>query len=496
MGQAQTVAQPAKIPLYSPFSTRDSTEIPSSGPPTKDSRLINGYAEKDQLGNIQIYKRFGTKLFQNITAASQGRGVYFSIPTSTFMSVYGGGLYSNAGGGGLYNVRISNVDNTFANFFFEDINTNPKSIILGDGETAYVYTPTPNSLQIIVDPNFPGNFVNGFVYLNGYTYVMDPSGNIWNSNAINNPITWNALNVIVASSNSDFGVALFKQLEYVVAFKQWTTQVFYDAGNPTGSPLSPVPEAQIPYGCLSGDTVQSIDDTLLWVTANKSLYPQVARMDNLAVQIISTPSVDRILSAFSDNSGTSGNNIGVFSWTLKRGGHRFYALNIAAMNITLVYDIDQDLWYFWTDLNGNYWPYFDTVTGKDLNGNTTQYIQGYSDGNLYMLDTCNTFPNDNGVVVPVDIFTPNWDAGINRRKMQNRLWFNADKQPGSNLQVAWSDDDYENFTAFETIDLGVERPYLKDLGTFEHRRAYWLRHQSNTAMRIRSMESQHDIGTL
>jgi hypothetical protein len=321
--------------------------------------------------------------------------------------------------------------------------------------------------------------------------VMDAQARIWGTSTLSyggiggfdDPRLWDPLNIIVARIEPDRGVALRKHLTYVMAFKQWTVEAFYDAGNPTGSPLRPVQGAQCVYGCASADSVQAIDGTLLWLTFNRTVSPQVARMDDLRATIISTPPIERLLDQIDFSH--------IHSWTFKHGGHRFYGLTVINSNYTLVYDLDQMLWYQWTDAQGNYWP----IVDHGYNDNNKHVLQHETNGKLYLSEGDYEHPNDDGTIVPVDIYTTNFDAGIDRRKQLNIMRFNADQHAGSKLLVRCSDDDYQSWTNFRQVSLENKRPILTDCGTF-YRRAWHIRHYANTPLRIKSVDLQLDIGTL
>jgi hypothetical protein len=339
--------------------------------------------------------------------------------------------------------------------------------------------------------NFPQNFVKGWAFLDGTLYTMDADANIFGTSTLSyggiggfdDPRLWDPLNMIVARIEPDKGVYLTKHLTYVIAMKQWTVEAFYDAGNPIGSPLMPVPGAQCLYGCASADSVQQIDGTLLWMTFNRTVSPQVARMDDLRATIISTPPIERLLDQVDFDN--------IFSWVLKHGGHRFYGLTVKSANFTIVYDLDQGLWYQWTDADGNYWP----IVASGYNDANKHVLQHETNGKLYKTEGDYEIPNDDGVVVPVDIYTPNYDAGVDRRKTLKVMRFNCDQKSGSKLLVRHSDDDYQTWTNFREVNLSNKRPILTDCGTF-YRRAWHFRHYANTPLRIKSIDLQMDIGTL
>ena len=506
--QAPTVAVPKRWPLVGVLSNRT-----SAVPPDKDARLINCYAEHDPENNTyDIYKRLGlgsTPFVNEPGLVGLGLYTYNGAQDSPqILTVVGTTLYATVIVGfpvtRLVTAAVGTV-NASAPYYFETMNSSPQAVVLQNGVAAYYYKPSGTVFgSLSSEPNFPANTVPGWAYLDGTLYVMDSAGNIWGS-GINSLAAWTVLNVIQASSQADAGIALAKQLAYVVAFKQWTTQIFYDAGNPPpGSPLSLIPEAQVPYGCLNGASVQSIDSILLWVTYNQSNSPQVALMENLSAKIISTPAVDRILTLATFTSFTSAPEImiGILSWSVKVAGHRFYGITLQALNITLVYDIDQKLWYIWTDVNGNYWPVSNIAYMPSYQLGVTNpfnpgmiLAQSWYDGVVRPLDGCYTYPTDYGNVFPVDIYTPNFDAGTARRKTLNMLWVSADQQVGSILQSRYSDDDYQTWSEFRDIDLSSDMPMSDREGTFR-KRAYDFRHQLPTALKISSVDLQLDIGTL
>ena len=191
--------------------------------------------------------------------------------------------------------------------------------------------------------------------------------------------------------------------------------------------------------------------------------------------------------------------VGIFSWVTKHAGHRFYGLTNTQLNITLVYDLDQKLWYIWTDTNGNYWPVYNMSFGTNtgvLSGIMQHIALHYTNGNVYQFDTSYVYPNDIGMIFPVDIYTPNMDFGTTRRKYLNSMFFNGDKVDGSVLRARFSDDDYQTYTNFRQVDLSLSKPRLTNCGTFARRRAYHFRHSSNTPFRMKTVDLALDLGTL
>ncbi len=332
--------------------------------------------------------------------------------------------------------------------------------------------------------NFPTVAVKGWAYLDGTTYVMDPQARIRGCAALNEPENWSdALNTITAQIEADGGVFLSQQLVYVVALGQWSTEVFYDALNPVASPLGPVQGAKINFGCVNGDSVQEIDGMLFWIASNRSAAAQVVMVDQLKAQMVSTKPVERILGA-ADLSV-------VRSFSIKYAGHRFYGITLVNSNITLVFDATDRYWAQWTDADGDYFP----IVSSTYSGSVDTILQHATNGKLYLFNA--DYLTDDGAVIDVNIYTPNFDGGTRRRKTLNVLEFLGDRIEGCVLEVNWNDNDFrrDSWSNPRLVDMNEKKPTLTNNGTFI-RRAYHVRHRRQTRMRLIATEMQLDLGTL
>ena len=469
MTQAQTVALPKRLPLVIEPENRDTSTA-------KDAKLVNCYVEKQQDGSYWIFKRAGllrSSRPPGVNAA--GAGMFNWL--GDIYSVFGAVFYKNgvATGGA--------VDSTGGVYHFDScLGATPK-LILGNGVKAYTYDAGAGLVQI-TDGDFPSAFVKGWAYLDGTTYVARPDAGIQGDD-INDPQNWDALNVIIAQIEPDKGVGLAKQLVYVVIFKQWSTEIFYDAANATGSPLATVQGAKVNYGLTNGDGVQSIDGILVWPCTNQSASAQIIKMEGLKAEIISNDPVERLLDGV-DFTQT------IYSLQFKDNGHRFYILTSPSSNITLCYDLDQKMWYQITDKDGNYWPFVATTYSSTT---LRHFFQHESNGRIYLANSL--YYTDDGDVITVDVVTPNFDGEVDRRKQCNRLTFLADVVAGSEMLVRVNDKDYaaDSWSNFRTVDLSTELPFSQNWGTFI-RRAHHFRHQKQTAFRLKAVNLQLDVGTL
>lgn len=454
---------PKRIPLVVTTSNRDSST-------DKDARLINGYIEKGPDGKVYIYKRPGYVDYTSV-AAGVGRGIFYW--RGAIYSVVGGTLYKDTTSKGA-------VDATAGSFysFTSCLGSTPK-LFLHNGIEGYYYDDT-GGLVNIVDADYPASTVGGAAYLDGTIYVMTPTGYI-NGSDIENPASWDPLNSILAQIEPDPGIALAKQMSYVIAFKEWSTEVFYDAQEATGSPLGRVEGAKANVGCRHPQTVQDLDGTLIWVSRSRSGSCSVQAMSGLKVSDISTPPVARILQEASFTTAAS--------WNFAINGHRFYGLTLSTDNITLVYDLKDNLWYRWTDSNGNYIP----IVASAVNTSQQVILQHATSGALFTVD--NSVFTDDGLTYVFDLYTPIFDGGTRLTKMVNLLEIIGDQVDGGIIKVRFSDDDYATWSDFRSFDMSLERPMEPEWGSFK-RRAHHLQVQDELPLRIEAIDLHIDLGTL
>lgn len=404
---------------------------------------------------------------------------------------------------------------------------------------------TPATGTITLSTN--GGMVPGLPYIDGYFFVMDNNGVMWQS-AIDDPTSWPALNNLTAQQLNGKGKALNRAQNYLIAFKEWSTEFYYDAKIPNFAFL-PVDNGFTEVGCAVGESVAHIDGTLVWLSQVKERGRSVHVMTGLQQQKVSTPDVERILNL--DDLAT------VYAYGVKIGGHSFYVLTLVTSNITLVYDLSSQVWCQWSSLtlgssvsvssitttsgvatvttstahglsdgdpvqisganqsayNGIFQAsrvsstvFTVNVTGSPATGTGTivcyPYTSSYfkftkyanylglnlflheTNGHLYQMQT--SLYQDAGI--PIDLFfrTTRLDGGSSEVKVMARATVIGDKI-GDTLMLRQSDDDCNTFSAYRTVDLSLERPSLRRLGKFR-RRTIEGRHIGNTSPRIESLE--------
>ena len=471
MTQAASVDRPLRLPLVQEQGNRNASS-------DKDAKLVNCYAEK-QGDDYWIFKRPGIIMYQTLAGIGRGmfnwRGEVYSVNGTSLEKVAGTspGLigFLDIGGTGEY-------------YWFSSCQGATPKMFMKNAHFAYTYDGTNIASVPSVAPNYPIVTVGAPAYLDGTMYVMDPQGFIHGSD-INNPLSWDPLNVIKAQVEPDVGISLAKHLTFIVAFKSTSTEFFFDAGNAAGSPLQANLPAKLDWGCLDAMTIQPLDSDIFWMANNKSAQACVMKMTNGQALKVSTKAVDRVL------AGSPLTNLN--SWTHKEGGHRFYGITSAGQ-WTMVLDIDEGVWSYWNTYNPGGgvaipWP----MVANCSYGTTVQLQQHGTNGIIYAVNQ--DYPYDDGIPWTTEIYTPNADLNTRRMKMVSSMEFIGDQQPASTLQVSCSDDDYATWSVPRTVDLSVPRPMLYRCGAF-HRRAYRFQHSLATPFHLKAVEMQIDIGTL
>lgn len=498
-GQFQTVAIPKRLELHTSIAARGYDF-------STDSFLSNAFLEKDPNdGQTWIRKRPGFSSEIGGTGVGQPKGIYTFRNTGSgnpiVLSIVGSSVYRNV----VNPVLIGNLSANAGTFRFETVNytglAGDRVVVIGsDTATAAYYTDGTNFSQI-TDPDFPTGRVTGWAFLDDTLYCMTRVGDIRGS-GIANPTSWDPLNSIAARDEADFGVGIARHMSYVVALKERSIQFFYNAGNPSGSPLKRLPGTKLSIGCAHGATIQDIDGELFFIGVSRGVVPFAMKLVNMNPVLISNESVNRILATgLDDFIGTTWS-----SFVLRVGGHRFYVVSSTIGDFTLAYDLQYNTWYRWTSPTGGAWTPVSAaydLTGL-LNSDTAQTI--LQDSVTARIHICNipeaVYGNfgrigamDNAVVFPVDIYTQNYDFGTTRSKQLAGMYFTADQIVGTNLQVRYSDDDRQTWSNFREVPLSAAVPSLHDCGSFA-KRAWHFRHQSAEPFRLKTSDMQLDIGTL
>jgi hypothetical protein len=471
-----------RIPLTQPIESRDGTFA-------KDSYSSNCFFEtRDQ--KREFVKRPGLSVVAQLVsntppAISEAQGlaafkgnlvavidnVIYKVDGTTYATTNVGSV--TASSNQCYFVK------TFldANLFFHNV------------AAAYLLDSSYSPVSVTGLPSAP--YVAGCAFLDNYVFLGTTNNRIYNCD-VGDPTTWDALNYISFEQGTDLLVGICSHLNYVVAFGQSNTVFYYDAANATGSPLAVSQSYTTEIGCASGDSIVSTNNTVIWIGTSKTYGRSVYVMDGVSAVRVSTHNIDKHL----EKSNLS--NVSAYCHTVS--GHTLYILTLHDTNQTLVYDLNEKMWYPWTQWAiassdqpnpGTYYEsYFRPTFYAVLN--SIPYALDDDTGQLYKIDV-NTY-QDNGQPIYCRTVTDIVDNGTTKRKFYGRLEIIGDKTPGT-MQVRHSGDDYNTWSSYRSIDLNASRSVIYLSGA-DRRRAWEFLVTSNCALRLDGAEIDFRIGEM
>lgn len=472
-GQVQSRSQPLRMPLAMQLESRAASTA-------KDSRLVNAYVET--LDEVQyVVKRPGTTSMVLTPTIANGAGQGVISFNSKLYAGIGSKLYEITAAG----ATVDKGSIAAGHLSFSRTSQVPY-LFIHNSTAGWTFNGSSGTLASITDLDFPPNqtpalpLAHGAVYLDDMVFVMTTGGRIYNS-AIEDPTSWGALDYISKISEPDGGVAIVKHLNFIVAFGAWSGEFFYNAGHATGSPLDRSSSYKMDVGCASGTSLIEFAQTAAWVGQSRETGRGVYILEGVSPVKISTPAIERYL-----NASTLA-TVEALATTI--AGHTFYCLTLNDLNITLVCDINEKRWYQWsTDSAGTdlMWRYSGTTS---LNG--VSYLQNRTTGQLATLST--SVYQDETANINYRIVSYRIDAKSHARKFWQHLEIIGDKAAAT-LQIRHSDDDYTTWTTYRNVDLSLERPILRQLGS-ARRRVYDFFSTSNVAIRLQAAEILLKEGT-
>ena len=368
---------------------------------------------------------------------------------------------------GLSDTRISNVPTLLAHCNYT-VDSYRHYWWIADGGVAWTR---------ITDVDFPPNqtpqiyLMGNAVHMDGYMFVMDINGRIWNSD-LNSVINWTATGFVDAQSFPDSGRDLARSRSLIVAFLSKHIEFFQNTGNATGSPLSRVQGMTIPIGLTSGfGQVRTIGDDIYFLgvpsaSGNLGVY----KLSGTTVTKISSLDVDSVLNLYAGGSCTLAGSL-----ALDGMNHLIVSFSTGfGFRNQLAYCIDTGFWWeleiatttnIAAAVSEGGVPYFTSSTAAQ--GQKVFY------NNTYPQSTTGI---DEGVASTMEVKTLPIDWGTHKRKYCKKLAIVApllEAISGTNdISVSYSDDSGVTFSTAKTINLSASPPLyprLHRLGSYRQR---------------------------
>lgn len=453
----------------------------------KDQRFINCFSETvvdAATGESATYTVKRPGFATSITTATADIGTAIAVWSGyasgdSVISAFGSTnstIYNGTTSLGTITGKATGIAETF-------VSTTPTLTITSSDNTGWYYDVPTATTTKIVDVDFPGNagktLAGTFANMDGYSIIMCTDGSVYASD-LNSVISWTATSFGSANTYPDAGVGCVRHRNFIMAFGTESVEFFYNAG------LTPFPFAKNPsmtqrVGAVSADAIAQIADVTFWCGSSPQGGLSIYQYDS-AISRISTPEIDAILIL----AGASNITLS----TIRFYGRSFVI--VKAATVAMVFCIEEKQWAEWSSSTAPWYK----VVGVSKGGTMVNYCisNTLTTGMVYSMNPSALVFTDAGASYTALMQLDNMDLGTNNRKFWEEITVIGDIQATtSNIQISYSDDDYQSYTVWGNLDMSQNSPKARRMGS-SRRRAWVLQHSDNGPMRIRALEGKVTIG--
>lgn len=333
--------------------------------------------------------------------------------------------------------------------------------------TGVTITFTP--LAKIIDADFTYDTRGAFAFMDGYLFIMDASGKIYNSE-INNPQSWLTSNFITGTRVGN-GVGVVRRKNTIVGFFSSYHEVYQNAGNSFGSPLILDKGRTSDIGAASSQ-ILSYAERIFWIgTTGGQQYFEIYMMSDEGVRKISSPQISRILSQLSSTSIVlAGGNFGGYDWVTFQSSDATYSF---------MYCIQLDRW-FETAFSDCY-----VIAGSKRPAQGL-YGVAFDDSDLLRFNAA-TF-RDNSVAFSTVIQTQPHYLNGGKGFYVNSVELIGDTQASGSSTLETSADDYASFKTCGSFDLTSQMKIVRRCGYYRSNVAFRVTDGGNQAWRAQALK--------
>jgi len=476
-----------------------------------EAGITNGMV--DTVNGVPITtQRPSIDLFDQATSiGNRGRAIYFWDSNNTLYFLNDNTIYKADSNSGLATTITAGTKRC------KFLQLNAHLILLNSDDNKGYYITTGDVVTQIAS-NFPSDLVPGGAILDGYLFVMDASGLIYNSN-LDDATVWTSGDNINAEREEDGGVYLGKHHDNIVAFGERTIEFFYDNANATNSPLNRREDLSYTIGCADGYSVWDNGDQTIFMGTDLNNGIGVYVLDRFSIKKVSTNDIDLLLS-----QATTRDEYEVIGSGFTAQGHTFYTLTLhttptdITTEATYVFDLTAGKWYIWETsigtqsnfpivdftiragtnarfgqgimANGDVFLVNNDLTPQDTIASSIYVVTGYVDAG-YITDS-----SASGDAMTTKIRLGQFDGETNNNKFMNNLRPRMDKTTDSQtITVRWSDGNEDSFTDIGSFDAQYQYNSIRNCGRF-NRRNIELEFTSSEQVWIEGLEADIKGGTI
>jgi hypothetical protein len=382
----------ARIDFWGPTYLGRSTNINAS-------RRVNFYVEQYGQDSKSVRALIGTPGLNLIQTIGTGpiRGMCFFNNLIYFVS--GAFLYSlNAAG--TFSAALLTLSTSTGRVWMSNNGLSPtggNQLVIVDGLYLYYWNVQSSSGASVT--SWPAQIVapQTVIYLGGYFIVSGSSGS-FQSSALYDGSTWNALDVAAKANSPDPLISVFNYNGQLCLHGSYTTEIWAQVAG-THPPFTWIQGAIIDVGSAAVNSPAKGAGTIFWLAnrrngeAGEFIGAVMAQGYNAVV--ISPPSFVYQWKQYSSISDAWG-------YCYAAEGHEFYVITFPAGNATWCYDVTTQQWHERSSYSnspyqtGRHWGNAYTSAWSGLH-----YVGDFQNGNIYVMDS--QYYTDNGS--PIVSFT-------------------------------------------------------------------------------------------
>lgn len=249
-------------------------------------------------------------------------------------------------------------------------------LVIGNGQSGYVYNTKTESLAQITDPGFPGFKVCD--YVDSYIVGVEPAGRFWFHSDLAAATEYNTLDRAEDESQPDRIVGLVVSHREVFVLGERSGGFYRNSGASTGT-FQRADGTEMEVGCASAHSVCKLDNSVFWLGNDGSVY----RLNGYQPARVSTRPLEQAIAGC--------NMAEAFAFTFEDRGHKIYYLTFPD-GMTWGYDVASGEWHRRQSVGMHRWRVNCMVRWNK------QWIAGdYVNGKLYRVDW--DMPWENGEVI-------------------------------------------------------------------------------------------------
>lgn len=312
--------------------------------PFDAQRSINLYPILDEMGK-EVAALYGTPGKSLFATAGVGpiRGEFASTNGRAF-AVSASGLYEVENDGTT--ALLGSLDGSSGAVTIAE---NGTQLAICDGAKLYILTYSTNAFVKVSDPDFPSS-VGVVAYIDGYFLVNENLTGRFYVSALNDGLSWDALDFATAEGSPDNLIAVVNAVGQAWLFGSETTEIWTNTGD-SSFPFRRISGAKMEVGILSPYSATHIDNSVMWVGRDNEGQGIVYKAQGFSPIRISTTPIERLI-----QQATSPETIR--AWTYQEEGNTFFVLTEGGLATSLVYDLTTQQWHerAYLNVDGNFEP--------------------------------------------------------------------------------------------------------------------------------------------